>query len=267
MAARARIVLLPQWRPELPDRREGRREPVRRTELANAAVLSGSRMTRGVDDLRARDLVTKRTSAKDARGNVTRLTPEGLARLRKVWDSRRRPQALGPGSPGGAPGQRSPSGRNSPQARDRTRGPHGREGHSFSAVFRLRGHPAGTEPNGNRISAAVSHRSVARLISDTGQPPRRTDEHPRPPRGQREPDRGAPEAGTLARRSPRRLCPPCRRADALCRGGRRTTGRPVARLSRVLVRLAVADPSARRRGIPRRRSRHAGLQPVVTANG
>ena len=48
-------------------------------DLANAAALSASRMTRLVDDLQARGLVTKRTSSVDARGNVAKLTPAGLA--------------------------------------------------------------------------------------------------------------------------------------------------------------------------------------------
>jgi DNA-binding MarR family transcriptional regulator len=58
---------------------------LRMTDLANAAALSASRMTRLVDDLQARGLVTKRTSAEDARGNVAKLTPAGLAKLKKAW--------------------------------------------------------------------------------------------------------------------------------------------------------------------------------------
>jgi DNA-binding MarR family transcriptional regulator len=58
---------------------------LRMADLANAAALSASRMTRLVDDLQARGLVTKRTSAEDARGNVAKLTPAGLARLKKAW--------------------------------------------------------------------------------------------------------------------------------------------------------------------------------------
>ena len=54
-------------------------------DLANAAALSASRMTRLVDDLRGRGLVSKRTSAEDARGNVAKLTPAGLTKLRKAW--------------------------------------------------------------------------------------------------------------------------------------------------------------------------------------
>jgi DNA-binding MarR family transcriptional regulator len=58
---------------------------LRMAELANAAALSASRMTRLVDDLQVRGLVTKRTSAADARGNVAKLTPAGLAKLKKAW--------------------------------------------------------------------------------------------------------------------------------------------------------------------------------------
>jgi DNA-binding MarR family transcriptional regulator len=58
---------------------------LRMAELANAAALSASRMTRLVDDLQSRGLVTKRTSAEDGRGNVAKLTPAGVAKLRKAW--------------------------------------------------------------------------------------------------------------------------------------------------------------------------------------
>jgi DNA-binding MarR family transcriptional regulator len=64
---------------EAPDRE------LRMTDLAHAAALSGSRMTRLVEDLQARGLVTKRTSTADARGNVAKLTPAGLAKLKKAW--------------------------------------------------------------------------------------------------------------------------------------------------------------------------------------
>ncbi len=56
-----------------------------------------------------------------------------------------------------------------------------------------------------------------------------------------------------------------RRAVALRRGRRRAADRPAARLPGVLVRLAAADRAARGGGIPRRRARHARLQPVVEA--
>jgi DNA-binding MarR family transcriptional regulator len=58
---------------------------LRMTELANAAALSASRMSRLVDDLESRGLVTKRTSAQDGRGNVATLTRAGTAMLKKAW--------------------------------------------------------------------------------------------------------------------------------------------------------------------------------------
>jgi DNA-binding MarR family transcriptional regulator len=42
-------------------------------------------MTRLVDDLQSRGLVTKTASSSDARGNVARLTPRGMAKLRAAW--------------------------------------------------------------------------------------------------------------------------------------------------------------------------------------
>ena len=56
-------------------------------------------------------------------------------------------------------------------------------------------------------------------------------------------------------------------ATALRRGRRWAADRPAARLPRVLVRLAAADQTARGGGIPRRRTRHARLQPVIEAEG
>src|SRR5580698_945743 len=58
---------------------------LRMADLANATDLSASRMTRLVDDLQARGLVTKTASAADARGNVARLTPRGMAKLKSAW--------------------------------------------------------------------------------------------------------------------------------------------------------------------------------------
>ena len=58
---------------------------LRMADLANAAALSASRMTRLVDDLQTRGLVTKRTSSEDGRGNVAKLTPAGLAKLKSAW--------------------------------------------------------------------------------------------------------------------------------------------------------------------------------------
>ena len=72
--------------------------------------------------------------------------------------------------------------------------------------------------------------------------------------GARRRDRGS---GGLRRRR--------RREAPLRRGRRRAAGRPAARLPGVLVRLAAADRAARGGGLPRRRARPAGLQPVVAS--
>ncbi len=58
---------------------------LRMTDLAAATDLSASRMTRLVDDLQSRGLVTKTASSSDARGNVARLTPLGMSKLRSAW--------------------------------------------------------------------------------------------------------------------------------------------------------------------------------------
>src|SRR3984957_7898216 len=58
---------------------------LRMADLANATDLSASRMTRLVDDLQSRGFVTKTTSSSDARGNVARLTPRGVAKLKSAW--------------------------------------------------------------------------------------------------------------------------------------------------------------------------------------
>lgn len=54
-------------------------------ELAQATALSASRMTRLVDDLQARDLVGKRSGSDDARRNLAKLTPKGLAKLKSAY--------------------------------------------------------------------------------------------------------------------------------------------------------------------------------------
>jgi DNA-binding MarR family transcriptional regulator len=64
---------------------EARGRELRMADLANAAALSASRMTRLIEDLQTRGLVMKRTSSEDARGTVAKLTPAGLAKLRKAW--------------------------------------------------------------------------------------------------------------------------------------------------------------------------------------
>ena len=55
---------------------------LRMADLADAAALSASRMTRLVDELQSRGLVTKRVSADDGRGTVASLTPAGLAKVK-----------------------------------------------------------------------------------------------------------------------------------------------------------------------------------------
>src|SRR5260221_239005 len=58
---------------------------LRMTDLANTTGVSASRTTRLVDDLASRGLVTKVASSSDARGNVARLTPRGMAKLKSAW--------------------------------------------------------------------------------------------------------------------------------------------------------------------------------------
>jgi DNA-binding MarR family transcriptional regulator len=58
---------------------------LRMNDLAGACGLSGSRMTRLVDDLQSRSLVTKVASSTDARGNVAKLTARGMKKLRAAW--------------------------------------------------------------------------------------------------------------------------------------------------------------------------------------
>src|SRR5450755_793414 len=64
---------------------EASNRELRMSDLANATGLSASRMTRLVDDLQARALLTKVVSSTDARGNVAKLTPRGMAKLRAAW--------------------------------------------------------------------------------------------------------------------------------------------------------------------------------------
>ena len=58
---------------------------LRITELADAAALSVSRMSRLIDDLQSRNLVAKRRSEDDGRGNVASLTRQGIARLEAAY--------------------------------------------------------------------------------------------------------------------------------------------------------------------------------------
>lgn len=64
---------------------EARAGELRMAELANAAGLSASRMTRLVDSFQSRGLVTKHASSEDGRGNVAKLTPVGGALLEAAW--------------------------------------------------------------------------------------------------------------------------------------------------------------------------------------
>src|SRR5258708_14877232 len=63
---------------------EAPKRELRMSDLANAAGLSASRTTRLVDDLQSRGFVTKVASSSDARGNVARLTPRGMAKLKSA---------------------------------------------------------------------------------------------------------------------------------------------------------------------------------------
>ncbi|MFD4606239.1 MarR family winged helix-turn-helix transcriptional regulator [Streptomyces sp. NPDC058464] len=64
---------------------EAENQELRMTDLASAAALSASRITRVVDALQSRGQVVKRRYEGDARGNVATLTPEGLKRLRDAY--------------------------------------------------------------------------------------------------------------------------------------------------------------------------------------
>jgi DNA-binding MarR family transcriptional regulator len=64
---------------------EGPSRERRMADLASATDLSASRMTRLVDDLQSRGLVTKTASSSDARVNVAKLTPRGMAKLKSAW--------------------------------------------------------------------------------------------------------------------------------------------------------------------------------------
>jgi DNA-binding MarR family transcriptional regulator len=58
---------------------------LRMSDLASATWLSASRITRLVDSLQARSLVAKVPSQTDGRGNLARLTPQGMAKLKAAW--------------------------------------------------------------------------------------------------------------------------------------------------------------------------------------
>ena len=58
---------------------------LRITDLAAATALSVSRMSRLLDDLQARQLIVKRPSEIDGRGNLACLTRQGLALLKSAY--------------------------------------------------------------------------------------------------------------------------------------------------------------------------------------
>jgi DNA-binding MarR family transcriptional regulator len=58
---------------------------LRMADLAACTGLTPSRISRLVDDLQSRDLVTKRPSPEDGRGNVATLSAQGLAKLKAAW--------------------------------------------------------------------------------------------------------------------------------------------------------------------------------------
>lgn len=55
------------------------------TDVAAAAALSVSRMSRLLDDLQARGLILKRRSEADGRGNIACLTRQGFAALKSAY--------------------------------------------------------------------------------------------------------------------------------------------------------------------------------------
>ena len=71
------------------------------------------------------------------------------------------------------------------------------------------------------------------------------------------------DPNALESRAPPRLCRPSRLPASLRRGRRRPAGRAAARLSRLLVELALPGPGAGRGRVSGGRARHARLQPVV----
>ncbi|MFJ1747293.1 MarR family winged helix-turn-helix transcriptional regulator [Streptomyces sp. NPDC088116] len=64
---------------------EAENQELRMADLAAATALSASRITRVVDTLRSRGLVTKRRFEGDGRGSVATLTPDGLDRLKSAY--------------------------------------------------------------------------------------------------------------------------------------------------------------------------------------
>lgn len=64
---------------------EASNRQMRVTDLAAASALSVSRMSRLLDELQARQLIVKRPSEIDGRGNLACLTRQGLALLKSAY--------------------------------------------------------------------------------------------------------------------------------------------------------------------------------------
>ncbi|MDV9169988.1 MarR family transcriptional regulator [Streptomyces sp. W16] len=64
---------------------EAENQELRMADLASATALSASRITRVVDALQSRGQVVKRRYEGDARGNVAKLTPDGMKRLQAAY--------------------------------------------------------------------------------------------------------------------------------------------------------------------------------------
>jgi DNA-binding MarR family transcriptional regulator len=64
---------------------EAPHQELRITDLAAATALSVSRMSRLLDDMQARQLIVKRRSEIDGRGNLACLTRQGLSGLKSAY--------------------------------------------------------------------------------------------------------------------------------------------------------------------------------------
>jgi DNA-binding MarR family transcriptional regulator len=64
---------------------EASNRELRMADLARVTGFSASRMTRLVDGLQTQGFVEKTASSSDARGNIARLTPPGMAKLKSAW--------------------------------------------------------------------------------------------------------------------------------------------------------------------------------------
>ena len=60
---------------------------MRMADVAAATALSASRITRVIEQLQSRGLVSKRKCAQDSRSNIAGLTEEGLAKLEAAYPS------------------------------------------------------------------------------------------------------------------------------------------------------------------------------------